>query len=158
MKEGILMKNIDRLTESFKFKYEKFLIGCDSVEELGQWNKEEFGEMDVFYQNDLLSVILRLIASDGEFSEKEIDYLNKNFGFDYTVDELVAVYESCKEEIESAFDENFANGITYMRKINLKLADAYKELLELICDIIIESDDMVSDEETKIIHQLKAKL
>lgn len=152
------MKNIDRLTERFKFKYEKFLIGCDSVEELGQWNKEEFGEMDVFYQNDLLSVILRLIASDGEFSEKEIDYLNKNFGFDYTVDELADVYEGCKEEIECSFDENFANGISYMRTINTRLADAYKELLGLICDIIVESDDVVSDDEIRIINQLKAKL
>jgi len=152
------MKNIDKLTEQFKSLYERFLIGCDSIEEIGQWNKEELGEMDVFYQNDLVSVILRLIASDGNISEKEVEYLNQNFGFDYSVDELADVYEGCKEEIECSFDENFANGISYMRTINTKLADAYKELLGLICDVIVESDDVVSDDEIKIINQLKAKL
>lgn len=152
------MKNIDKLTEQFKSLYERFLIGCDSIEEIGLWNKEEHGEMDVFYQNDLVSVILRLIASDGNISEKEVEYLNQNFGFGYTADELTDVYENCKEEIECSFDENFANGISYMRTLNTKLADAYKELLGLICDIIVESDNIVSDDETKIINQLKAKL
>lgn len=154
----INIKNIDKLTEQFKSLYKRFLIGCDSIEEIGQWNKEELGEMDVFYQNDLVSVILMLIATDGEISDKEVEYLNKNFGFDYSVDELSDVYEGCKEEIDSYFDENFKNGISYMRTINAKLADAYKELLGLICDIIVESDNIVSDDETKIINQLKEKL
>ncbi len=149
------MKNIDKLTEQFKSLYERFLIGCDSIEEIGQWNKEELGEMDVFYQNDLVSVILMLIATDGEISDKEVEYLNKNFGFDYNVDELSDVYEGCKEEIDSYFDENFENGITYMRSINTKLADAYKELLSLICDIIIESDDVISPEEIDVAKKLK---
>ena len=149
------MKNIDKLTEQFKSLYERFLIGCDSIEEIGQWNKEELGEMDVFYQNDLVSVILMLIATDGEISDKEVEYLNKNFGFDYNVDELSDVYEDCKEEIDSYFDENFENGITHMRSINTKLADAYKELLGLICDIIIESDDVISPEEIDVAKKLK---
>ena len=152
------MKNINKLTEQFKSLYERFLIGCDSIEEIGQWNKEELGEMDVFYSNDLVSVIIRLIASDGDISDKEVEYLNENFGFEYSVDELINVYEECKDEIDCSFDENFANGITYMRTINPKLANAYKELLGLICDIIIESDDVISNEEIQVINQLKAKL
>ena len=56
------MKNIERLTEDFKFKYERFLTGCDAIEENGQWDREKFGEMDAFYSNDLVSVIIRLIA------------------------------------------------------------------------------------------------
>ena len=76
------MKRIDMLTEEFKTKYERFLIGCDALEDLNLWDKEEHGEMDVFYQNDLVSVILRLIVADGEISEKEAVYLNKNFGFE----------------------------------------------------------------------------
>lgn len=64
------MKRIDMLTEEFNTKYERFLIGCDALEDLNLWDKEEHGEMDVFYQNDLVSVILRLIAADGEVNEK----------------------------------------------------------------------------------------
>ncbi len=152
------MNRIDKLTEEFRSKYETFQIGCDSLEEVGSWNKDELGEMDVFYENDLVSVILRLIASDGKISANEVEYLNENFGFDYSAAELKEVYKRSGDEIERSFDENFANGISYMRSISPNLADAYKELLGLICDIIAESDGVVSDEETRIIRQLKAKL
>ena len=84
--------------------------------------------MDVFYQNDLVSVILRLIAIDGKISRKEAEYLNKNFGFDYTASELADIYENCEEEISHSFDEQFENGVTYMRSINEKLADMYMML------------------------------
>ena len=149
------MKRIDKLTEEFKLKYEKFLIGCDAIEELEQWDKEENGEMEVFYQNDLVSVIIRLIAADGEISEKEIRYLNRNFGFEYTTEELIEVYKNCKEEVSHSFDGQFKNGITLMRSINEKLAAAYKELLDLICEIIIESDDLIAPEEIEETKKLK---
>lgn len=149
------MKNIETYTDSFKMKYEAFINGCDSIEEIEQWDKEALGEMDVFYTNDLTSVIIRLIAVDGNISQKEVDYLNKAFGFEYTLDELVEVYENCIDNIDEAFDENFENGITYMRKINGKLADAYKELLYMICDIIINSDEVVSSAEIDEVKRLK---
>ena len=142
--------------DSFKMKHESFLIGCDSIEEMGLWDKEALGEMDVFYSNDLTSVIIRLIASDGKITQKEVDFLNETFDFEYTLDELIDVYNSCKDDIGHAFDENFENGITYMRKINAKLADAYKELLSLICEIIIESDGVIAESEIAEVKRLKA--
>ncbi|MBQ8494777.1 MAG: hypothetical protein IJ465_03385 [Clostridia bacterium] len=150
------MNNLDMYTESFKLKLEKFLLGCDAIEELGLWDKEQYGEMDVFYQNDLVSVIIRLIAADGVISGREVDYLNKNFGFSYSIAELRDVYQNCREEIGHSFDETFENGITLMRSINEKLADAYKELLGLICDIIIESDGVVTETEQEEVKRLKA--
>ncbi len=150
------MNNVEMYIDSFKMKLESFLIGCDSVEEMGLWDKDTLGEMDVFYSNDLSSVIIRLIASDGKISEKEVQYLNETFGFEYTLDELTDVYDNCKEEIGHSFDEEFENGISYMRKLNDKLADAYKELLALICEIIIESDGVISDVEIEEVKNLKA--
>lgn len=150
------MKNVEMYIDSFKMKHESFLIGCDSIEEMGLWDKEALGEMDVFYSNDLTSVIIRLIATDGKITQKEVDFLNETFDFEYTLDELIDVYNSCKDDIGHAFDENFENGITYMRKINAKLADAYKELLSLICEIIIESDGVVAESEIAEVKRLKA--
>ena len=77
------MENLNMYIEEFKVKYDAFLIGCDSIEELGMWDKEEFGEMDAFYLNDLSSVVIRLIAADGKITQKEVDYLNAPFEFDY---------------------------------------------------------------------------
>ena len=141
--------------DSFKMKHESFLIGCDSIEEMGLWDKETLGEMDVFYSNDLTSVIIRLIATDGKITQKEVDFLNETFDFDYTLEELTNVYNSCKDDIGHAFDENFENGITYMRKINAKLAEVYKELLSLICEIIIESDGVIAKSEIAEVKRLK---
>ncbi len=150
------MNNLEKYIESFKMKHESFLVGCDSIEEMGLWDKETLGEMDVFYSADLASVIIRLIATDGKITQKEVDYLNETFDFQYTLEELINVYESCEEEIGHSFDENFRNGITYMRKINTKLADAYKELLGLICDIIITSDGVVTESEIAEVKLLKS--
>ena len=150
------MKTVEMYIDSFKMKHESFLIGCDSIEEMGLWDKEALGEMDVFYSNDLTSVIIRLIATDGIITHKEVDFLNETFDFEYTLDELIDVYNSCKDDIGHAFDENFENGITYMRKINAKLADAYKELLSLICEIIIESDGVIAESEIAEVKRLKA--
>lgn len=150
------MKSVEMYIDSFKMKHESFLIGCDSIEEMGLWDKEALGEMDVFYSNDLTSVIIRLIATDGKITQKEVDFLNETFDFEYTLDELIDVYNSCKNDIGHAFDENFENGITYMRKINAKLADTYKELLSLICEIIIESDGVIAESEIAEVKRLKA--
>ena len=150
------MNRIDKLTEDFRYKYDRFFIGCDAVEEEGLWDKEENGEMDGFYQNDLVSVIIRLIAADGVISDKETEYLNKTFGFDYTTEELKEVYRSCEENIGRSFDETFESGITLLRSINEELADAYKELLCLICDIIIECDNDISPKEIEEAKNLRS--
>lgn len=150
------MNNVEKCVESFKLKYELFLNGCDSIEELGLWDKDAYGEMDVFYTNDLVSVIIRLIAADGKITQKEVAYFNETFGFDYTLAELQDVYDVCKDDIGHAFDENFENGISVMRKINAKLADAYKDLLGLVCEIIINSDGVVAESELAEVTRLKA--
>lgn len=145
--------DLKKLTESFRTKYESFITGCDSVEFDTVWDKAENGEMDVFFENELLSVILSLIISDGKISDAEVRYLNDSFGFSYTVDELKEVYENLGEEIENYFEENFKSGYAMLRGINDKLADAYKELFSMICEIIACSDG-VSEEEKAMLAEL----
>lgn len=150
------MENIDSLTRSFKSKYESFLIGCDAIEETGGWDKDAFGEMDVFYENDLVGLILRLVAADGKISEKEVEYVNKNFGFGQTVQSLGAAYENCRGALGASFDENFKKGVALMQKINAKLAAAYRELLGIVCDIVVASDGEISPEEIEEAKRIKA--
>ncbi len=151
-----MITNSEKYIESFRMKHEAFLAGCDSIEEMGVWDTETLGEMDVYYSNNLANIIIRLIAVDGNITSREVEYLNKTFELDYTLDELIEVYNICQDDIGQSFDENFENGITYMRKINSKLADAYKELLVLVCEIITESDGVVSESEAEEVRRLKA--
>ena len=150
------MSNLASYSDSFKLKYEKFLCGCDSVEEMGLWDKETYGEMDAFYSADLVSVIIRLIAADGAVSQAEVAYINDIFGFAYTVEELQTLYKECEEGIEHIYDEGIAGGYAVMKAINGKLAAAYKELLTLICDIVMASDGVLAAPELDMAQKLKA--
>ncbi len=150
------MSKLDIYAESFKLKFEKFITGCDAIEEMGLWDKEKNGEMEAFYSADMVSVIMRLTAVDGTFAYNEVKYINDVFGFSYTVDELRTIYADCKEAIETVFAENLENGYAYMKRINEKLADAYKELVLLICDIVIESDGVIATAEVQMAEKLKA--
>ena len=150
------MSKLAEYSESFKLKYEKFLIGCDSLEEMGLWDKEAFGEMDAFYSTDLVSVIIRLIAADGAISQAEVAYINDIFGFTYTVEELKNLYDECGEAIESLYEEGMASCLSVMKEINERLAAAYQELLSLICDIVMESDGVIAAPELEMARKLKA--
>ena len=145
------MKDLSILTDSFKLKYEKFILGCDSIELDESWDKEANGEMDVFYENEILSVILSLIIADGTIGEAEVRYLNDNFGLSYSVEQLKTVYTALGDEIDAFFERYFKAGYQMLQGIHEKLAAAYKELFELICQIIVESDGRVSEEEKQVI-------
>lgn len=149
------MENLANYSESFKMKFERFLIGCDSIEEIDKWNKEENGEMDVFYSNEIINVILKLIAADGIISEREVEYINDIFGFDYSIAELETICSDYSAEIDKLFNSEMSNGISNMEKINVKLADAYKELLTLICDIVMESDGKIDKAEIAVAERMK---
>lgn len=148
------MSKLDRYTEGFRAKYERFTIGCEAIEEEGLWNCDEFGEMDVYYLNEFVTIILRLIVADGRIGNQEVDYLNLNFNFNYGVPELERIYQNCKDDINSDFGVHVANEIERLDVINAKLSCVYRELIELICDIIANSDDIISSgelEEMRII-------
>lgn len=43
------MNELQKKVDFFKMKYESFLIGCDSIEEMELWDKNSLGEMEAFY-------------------------------------------------------------------------------------------------------------
>lgn len=149
------MNRIKILSEGFKLKYEKFLAGCDSLEEINCWDKESLGEMEVYYVSDLTGAIVRLIAADGNFAQSEADFINDVFGFNYSVSELKEIYEGFGEDVDSIFNEEMSNGISKMKSINEELAEAYKDLLHTVCDIVIASDGVVSAPEVELATRLK---
>lgn len=147
---------INEYTDSFKLQYEKFRLGCDTLEDLGVWKKDEMGDMEVYFSNDLLSIILRMIATDGIYSEAEAAYVNEAFGFEYTAETLQEVYEQCADEISSVFQNgSLGSAYRYLETLNRELADAYKELLLLLLDIIIASDGVIADSEVALAHNIK---
>ena len=149
------MGRLETYSENFKLNYDKFMIGCDSQEELEGWNVEEDGEMDAYYSNVLVTVILKLIAADGVFTAKEVKYFNEVFNLDYSKEELESVYENCKEAIDDEFKEEIEEAIEKLEKVNEKLADAFKSLLGLVGEIIIASDGEAAASENELMELVK---
>ncbi len=150
------MEKIKNYSDEFKFKLERFMTGCDSLEEAQAWDKEALGEMDVYYTNELASIAIRLISSDGRFSGGEAQFMEDMFGFENTPAELEDIWENCQDNLETMFDEGSENGFTLMKNINEKLAESYKELVALVCDIVMEADGSVVKAEMAVAEKIKA--
>ena len=150
------MSSLQEYMAGFRLNYEKFLVGCDALEEEGLWPMDELGEMDVYFANDLACVIIRLIAADGVFAEEEIDFLNGALGTNYTVEELESVFNWCGDIINTMFEREIDESIAQLTELNPDLAAIYKQMLELIAQIVIKSDGVITESEKAIANQLLA--
>ena len=150
------MQNLEKLTESFKLKWEKFLLSCDAIEETNDWDTELNGEMDVYFELELTGAVIRLIAADGKVTDKEAEYLNRCFGFEYTAETLAEVWRESSDTLGESLDKHFEGSLARLRTTSEKLADSYLELLHMICDIISESDGVIAPAERASVEKLRA--
>ena len=152
------MTSLNDYTEGFKLKYDQFVHACDAAEAEGLWDTREYGEMEGYCFSVLMGVILHVINVDGSVSAREAESLNRNFGFDYTVEDLVGLFYSVGEEVEGNYLENAKAGIALLRKLPGGIADDFIELLGLICNIAAASDEGVSEKELEELRRLNAEL
>lgn len=151
------MSELDINAESFQIKFDKFLISCEAVENATLWDVDTYGEMEDYYAELLVSIILRTITADGWVSDREVEYLNKLFGFTYESGELEQVYDGCADMLNSeSFDTELTGGIARLRECNERLADAFIDLVLLVCDILIKSDEFVTEEEQNEMERIRA--
>lgn len=142
------MDRIEMLTESFKMKYEKFKNDCNDVQ------NTDAGEG--FYGYDLSTVALRLIAADNIININEVKFYNRLFDFDYTSTELLEIYRGCSDMLlTEAFEPDFESAFTRLKNIDKVLAFDYKELLSMLCEIIISCDGDIDDSEVEEVDKLK---
>ena len=151
------MNTIHEYADSFKLKYERFLIGCDAVQEEGEWSTQNLGDMGAYYTRELLIMILRIITADGWVAQKEVDYLNEFFGFTYTQQELDKALEGLEDRLRSrSAEKTVTDSVKLLQAINPRLAASFRELLLLSCTIMSMSDGIVTAEEIDEIHALQA--
>lgn len=152
------MNKLQELSDAFQLQYEKFVNGCAAVEEEGLWNEAQYGDMETYYYNDIMCVILCLISADGIFSETEADYINEIFGFRYSAAELREMYGTEGDSIRSMLVNEVPAGYRRLKSINKKLSVHYRDMLLIVCDIIAESDGIVNPAESGEIQALRAAL
>lgn len=149
------MTELQKHINSFRNKYKRFNANLTSEDVLEKWNEDENGAIDVFYENELVSIALTVISSDGKIFVKEAGYLDETFGFSYTADDLAQMYINAHDEIDNYFEDCFKQGYQMLRDINEDLAKQYKDIFYLLCKIVAESDGVVSDDEKKLIASMK---
>ena len=152
------MNRKDRI-EGLKLNYEQFIDGCNALEEEGLWNVEENGEMEAWVADDILCVIIRLVAADGKFTQEEVDFINDAFGdtslgFDYSIDELKEVRKNCLEKIDTLFEEGIPETVKMLSDLDEDAAIRYRELLLQVCRLVSESDDEIAVGEKKEVMRL----
>ncbi len=143
-------------TEKFIDRWEKFIVGCDALEESGKWNKDELGEMEAYYENDMISIILRLIVCDDRITVEESDYLNEMFGFKYSPEELRELYEGFTADVGADPDSMLIEGYSLLKSISPELAAYYRELVSFTCGIISESDGAFAHNEFRTANHIIA--
>ena len=115
-REGLHMKELDISAESFQLNFDKFLMGCEAVGGATLWDADTYGAMEDYYAELLVSILLRTITADGWVSDREVNYLNQLFGFDYDSGELEQVYDGCADMLGSeTFDKDLVDGIQRLR-------------------------------------------
>lgn len=134
--------------ERFIGRWEQFMTACDALEWSRKWNKELYGEMEAYYENDIVSILLRIIASDGRITSEETEQLNKCYGFSYTNEELQEVCDHFKDEAEDP-DSSLLEGYSLLKSVDPKLAEFYAELVVFACSMIVESDGALMEHELR---------
>lgn len=149
------MSELSEKKEQFRFLYEKFLVGCDAIEYQDAWDKDEYGEMESYFTNEFVSIVMNLMNADSSISADEVRTINELFGFHYSVAELKEIYELCGEDIDAVFDEGVLDSFELLNDVNEEAAECYVDMLNLAADIIVESDGVVTDKEKERVQRLK---
>ena len=144
-----------RKCEEFRVLYDQFVNSCDAAETAGKWDMEEYGEMEGYFFNTLMGILMNVINADGNIGAREAEVLNDCFGFSYTVDELIELYGYCGKDLVANYADNARIAMDLLRGIDAALTERFRELVLAICGIVAESEDGVLESEENLLASLK---
>ena len=148
------LSGLDRLAAEFREKYDAFAEGCEAADADGRWKTDEDGPMEGYAFGAMAGAILSLIVADGNVGEHETEYLNRTFGFAYTVDDLLGLYRFSAGDIRQNAVENVEDAAERIRLADPALAGQFRALMTLACRILSESDDGVLTVEKDVIRSI----
>ena len=150
------MVNDEAKINAFKEEYESFLEKLDGLERSDHWDKTEIGELDALLGSDIINVAIRLMAADGEYTGKEMLRVNELFGFDYKAPEIDTIYEDYKEGINHVIDVEIEENYKMLQSAHADVAAKYLSLINMVADIIGDSDEELAESEQAVIAKLKS--
>ena len=149
------MSKLDAYIDGYKTKLDKLIICCDGLEEDDTWDMEEYGEMDSYLINELMSVVIPFVAVDGKVAEEEVDYVNRIFGTEYSQADLNII---CMDADDVSFEEiaeRIKETSTLLKRISEELEESYRDMYVALCELIEVSDFNLKLEEESFLKSLK---
>ena len=142
----------------FAQKYEKFISRCTELNENEAWDEDEYCEMGLFYESSMTNLILSLLVCDDEIHKKEVLFIER-FGIgSYSVERLQEIYASLKDNIDNYYEKNIIRDIELLKKVDTDLTQDYTDLVRAACDLIISSDEVVTETEKSRVRELTDRL
>ena len=149
------MNRLDRLTQTFREQYDAFVKDCEAAEKEGSWDTKNDGSLEGYAFGALTGAILSLIVADGNVGQQETEYLNQNFGFAYTQDDLLELYRYSAKDLRENAVPNLQDAAERIGHADPALAASFRGLTLLACKILSESDDGVLESEGTLIRELE---
>lgn len=148
------MNKLDTYIDGYRLKLEKLIICCDGLEE-DVWDIEEYGEMDSYLINELMSVVLPLVAVDGRVTDGEVEYINRIFGTEYSLPELNVICMDVEGISYDEIDERIRETSTLLKRISTELEESYRDMYVALCELLEVSDYELGNAEEDFLAALK---
>lgn len=137
----------DNLFKEFIIKKEFLTIECSSVDAADKWDIETYGDINMYCDNLFFTVMLRMIASDGVFSDEETNVLRNMFEIECSDEYIEHICDNMHMyESNTAFLKRIKEELLLIDTVSHKASAYLRELIELACKIVIDSDYVASDE------------
>ncbi len=138
---------------NFKLCWELFINGFDSLEHVGSWDVEKYGEMEAYCENILICLLVKSVFADKSIQQDEIDAINDLFGLELTLSTVTQIYEIMESENEDVID-NLSKSLEPIKQANINVYERFKDTITEACQTIIDSDGIVSDVEKNKVKEI----
>jgi uncharacterized tellurite resistance protein B-like protein len=155
------MSDVSKLQE-LKDDYNRVLyafIGkCDELEAQKRWDVEQDGQMEAYFQNVLYCIVLRIASADGKFTKEERKYLHEIFDTPEDEDSVRDLFIECGDSVDEMFNTQIDDSIKKLEGKDPETADLFKNLIYLICEIVVASDESLAGAEKELVERIKRYL
>ena len=158
MGETLMNAAREKLVEDFRSLWGDFCVRCEAAEAAGKWNVEEDGMMEVFFESDLMSVLLDAVSSDGVFGDDEAEVFSQMMDEKFTPHDLSEMYREVSDVVEDFTDGEAQDAVPRLAAIDATLVDDYRQALLLACAILEQADGKVDASESELADRLRTAL
>ena len=96
--------------------------------------------------------------TDGKFTKEERKYLHEIFDTPEDEDSVRDLFIECGDSVDEMFNTQIDDSIKKLEGKDPETADLFKNLICLICEIVVASDESLAGAEKELVERIKRYL